>query len=214
MQTLTLDAIEREFTFDKQVGRYRYKESGKFVARSTVEALTRGRISKSQKDLTVLNDLLVQRKITLEGWQLGSAKVIKLLHIEQLLLARPLAVVQPEDYLAVGRNLKLEYQHLRGVAIALKEGTMTEAQFRARMNLYAKKSRVSYELGKQLNQSNQGKRWMRRHLGATDRHCASCVSYSARGWVGIGGVPLPCENCECGAQCRCFIEYSNTRPQA
>jgi hypothetical protein len=33
------------------------------------------------------------------------------------------------------------------------------------------------------------------------------VAYAAAGWVPVGNLPMPGINCQCGANCRCTIEY-------
>ena len=51
------------------------------------------------------------------------------------------------------------------------------------------------------------KKMMQRFLGNTDRHCAECLSYAAKGPVPIGELPLPTEECSCRANCLCKVKY-------
>lgn len=214
MLTQTLIRLDgREFTYDKRLNRFRYKDSGRLAPQSAVEALTRKRIDTIKQDLGTLNDLLVQRKLSLESWQQATAQTLKELHIENLLLGKGgLGNTTNLDYLAVGRQLKEEYRYLRGVADDLTQGKMTEAQFKARMDLYANKSRVSFEAGKQQARIESGLKSMRRHRGKTERSCADCVAYAAQGWQLIGSLPLPTVACKCGPNCDCWVEYSELSP--
>jgi hypothetical protein len=215
MQTQTPIRLDgREFTYNKRLNRYRYLDSGRLLSQSAVESLTRKRIDTIKGDLGTLNDLLVQRKLSLESWQQATAQTLKELHVENLLLGKGgLGNTTNLDYLTVGRQLKEEYQYLRGVADDLTQGKMTEAQFRARMNLYANKGRVSFEAGKQQARIESGLKSMRRRQGATHRSCADCIKYAAQGWQPIGSLPLPTVACECGPNCNCWVEYSELRPE-
>lgn len=203
-QLIRLDA--REFVYDRRANRYRYADSGRFLSEQAVKSLTRGRIKSIKSDLGTLGDLLVQRKISLATWEEATARTLKELYIENLLLGRGgLKNTFAADYTAVGRLLRQEYRYLQGVSADLRQGTMTAAQFRARMNLYANKSRAAFELGRQRAFGNRGE--MRRLLGLTSRHCSDCLFYASRGWQPVGDLPLPTERCQCGPNCDCRVEY-------
>lgn len=51
------------------------------------------------------------------------------------------------------------------------------------------------------------KKMMQRFLGNTDRHCAECLSYAAKGPRPVGELPLPTEECSCRANCLCRVKY-------
>jgi hypothetical protein len=58
-----------------------------------------------------------------------------------------------------------------------------------------------------MKEQQRGFSLMRRILDEQAVHCASCLSYAARGIVPIGSVPMPGVRCECGARCKCSVRY-------
>lgn len=48
---------------------------------------------------------------------------------------------------------------------------------------------------------------MRRMSQRDKKCCADCVQYDAQGWMAIGALPPPGQQCRCLDNCRCFIEY-------
>jgi hypothetical protein len=56
-----------EFEFDPKTQRYRYKDSGKFLGREAMKALTQKAINRTEDQLSKVADSLVDRTITLIG---------------------------------------------------------------------------------------------------------------------------------------------------
>jgi len=203
---LTLDAA-RDFLWDSKAQRYRWKDTRRFVSQQAVNSLVRGRIEAGKQDLTTLANMLVTQKLDLKAWQKASAVTLRDLYVQQFWIGRGgLKAAQSEDYLAVARMLRGEYRYLKGFAQDILDGKVTEAQFKARIKMYSDKSRVAYEYGRQLSHIGNGANQMRRRLGIAE-HCPDCLRYEAMGWVAIGAVPLPTENCECRANCKCSVLY-------
>jgi hypothetical protein len=210
--SLPLHLDSPDFVFDPKLGRYRYSDSGRFVPREAMLNLQRGYVETIKADLQTLGGLVADGKISLSTWQQTTAQAIKTLHLNQAILGRGgVDRMQSSDYLAVGRELKSQYKYLRQFAVDLTQGTMTRAQFEARINLYANSSNISYATAEQQNAQEQGNQYMQRHLHASES-CPDCIEYASRGVVEIGSVPLPKQNCQCGANCRCTVEYFNEMP--
>lgn len=201
------------FTWDARSQRYRYGDSGKFVPREAMLNLQKGYVEAIKADLQALGGLVADGKISLRTWQETTAKTIKTLHINQAILGRGgVDRMTPADYLAVGRELRSQYKYLQQFATDLTKGTMTRAQFEQRLKLYANSSNISFSQAQQQNSKDNGDRYMRRRLHASES-CSDCIRYAARGVVAIGSLPLPKQNCQCGANCRCTVEYLN-EPEA
>lgn len=178
------------------------------VAPVVVDQIRERRIEQVKTDLDTIGQLLVDGKISLDTWQDETARALRKLHIEQAILARGGSDrMTKADYLAVGRNLKEEYKYLRNFAQELADGKITEAEFKARLKLYAGRSRRSYAVMERQNYKDDGYVYMQRFLDRIAVHCQECVRYAAEGVQPIGKLPLPTEQCRCGGNCKCTVRY-------
>ena len=195
-----------DFTWEKRERRYRNKATGKFISPNTVKALTLRRIELVTEELKIIGGLLSDGKITLGTWQKETAGVLKVLHAQQYLIGvGGSANIQKQDYLAIGRKLKEQYNFLRNFAIDLNRG-MSLAQFRHRLSLYAKAAKGSFFAGQRTAAKRSGKTYVIRQLGEAE-HCVECESYATQGMVPIDEAILPTEKCSCGPNCHCQLLY-------
>lgn len=225
LQQQRLDIDSPLWQWDKKSGRYRDRSTGRFLSQTNLEILQRRHIAAIEKDIQTIGDLLLRGQISLATFQEATAKSLKTLHLHQMVLARGgVKQATAADYLAVGRELKTQYGYLQQFATDLQRGyslnekgdriPMTPSRFKARLSLYAKAGRVSYEQGKQTVAKKSGKYLMKRLLGLTDRHCASCLRYAAMGVQPVGVLPLPCVACECRSNCLCRVKYYSSVAEA
>jgi hypothetical protein len=209
------------YSYDNASQRYRNLETGRFIPKSQVDALINKRISLIQSDILSIGSLLQNDRLSLESWQQTTAYTIRELHLQSYMLARGgKAQMTPEDYLVVGRELKKQYRYLRAFAEDINRGysidkngnqiPMTVGRFEARLKLYAKSGRAAAILAEEQVQRKSGMVAMSRHLGATDRHCESCMIYASAGVQPIGALPMPCQQCECGNRCLCSVRWYGT----
>lgn len=206
------------YSYDKKSQRYRNNQTGRYIPKTTVDNLIAKRITLIEKDILTIGSLLETDKLSLESWQRTTAYTIRELHLQSYLLARGgKAQMTPEDYLVVARELKKQYEYLRTFAEDINRGysidkngrqvPLTVARFEQRLKLYAKSGRAAANLAEDQSNRRAGKVAMSRHLGATDRHCSSCVTYAAAGIQPIGALPMPCQACECGNNCLCSVRW-------
>lgn len=211
MNTTALDFAATdnpEFLWDAKTGRYRYRDTKKFVSAEAVAALTQKRILAAQTDFQQLGQLLIDGKISLLTWQTETAGALKILRSQQYLLGvGGLARMMVADRLGIARQLKEQYAYLREFATTLRDEGMSRAQFFNRLGMYAESTASSYHAGQQSAARAQGYTHSRRQLGATDQHCQDCVRYAAADVQPIGDLPLPKEQCACGSRCRCSLLY-------
>lgn len=209
------------YSYDQKTQRYRNLTTGRFIPQVQVNQLIAKRITQIERDVITIGSLLQNDRISLESWQRTTAYTVRELHLQSYLLARGgKAQMTPEDYLVVARELKRQYAFLRIFAEDVNRGysidkngrfvPMTVARFEQRLKLYAKSGRAAASLGYEQSQRKSGKVAMSRHLGATDRHCSSCVSYASAGVQPIGLLPMPCQACECGNNCLCSVRWYGT----
>ncbi len=206
------------YSYDSKSQRYRNNQTGRFIPKTTVDNLIVKRITLIESDILTIGSLLQNDRLSLESWQRTTAYTIRELHLQSYLLARGgKAQMTPEDYLVVARELKKQYRYLRTFAEDINRGysidkngkqvPMTVARFEQRLKLYAKSGRAAANLAEDQSNRKAGKVAMSRHLGSTDRHCSSCVSYASAGIQPIGALPMPCQQCECGNNCLCSVKW-------
>lgn len=207
-----------EYSYDRKSNRYRNLQTGRYIPKTQVDGLIRKRIGQIETDLQTVGNLLEGDRISLETWQRTTAYTIRELHLQSYMRARGgKAQMTPEDYLVVARELKKQYGYLRTFAEDINRGysidskgrqvPMTVGRFHSRLSLYAKSGRAAALLAEQQHHKASGKVAMSRHLGATDKHCASCLQYSSAGVQPIGTLPMPCQQCECGNNCLCSVRW-------
>ena len=206
-----------EINYDKRLNRYRYADTGKFVSKEALANVTAKNVQIASDNILEIGDKLINEEISLKQWQFETAQALKTLHIQQYLLGRGgKAQMTQADYGSIGYELRKQYEYLEGFAKDLNRGysegsdgkryPMTLERFRARLELYAEASRIAQDKGLQAAEKGRGAIAMQRFLGDA-RHCPDCPGYAARGVVPIGGVPLPTQDCQCRANCKCRVEY-------
>lgn len=209
---LTFDAAtdNPEFNWEPQNRRYRNKQTGRFVSKEAVYTLTRKRIDLAKSDLSTLGNLLVEKKINLKVWQAETAETLKILHTQQYLLGvGGQKSIEKSDYLEIGRELKAQYAYLRNFAVELGLGKMTLGQFKARLEMYADATKVSYFRGEKTSAVRGGFTHGRRILSPVAEHCPECPSIAALGVVSISQLIMPTQACSCRVRCKCRIEFVN-----
>ncbi|WP_413275443.1 hypothetical protein [Floridanema evergladense] len=170
-------------------------------------SLTGKAIEGSKRELRAIANQLIENEISLKDWQKATAQQLKILHLQQALLGRGgVDAMKSADYLAIGRNLKSEYEYLRNFAKDINDGNLTQSQFLARLDMYAEKSRSSGLMMAEAGHKEQGYQYMQRFL-APANNCQSCIEYAFKGIQPIGFLPLPTFDCFCRANCRCSVMY-------
>ncbi|MBD2005629.1 MULTISPECIES: hypothetical protein [Cyanophyceae] len=204
-----------EFLFDAKTQRYRYKDSGKFVGDTAVRNLTQKAIGQIGADLGTIGDLLVQGKISVATWEKQTALALKNLHTWNYMLGvGGQKNMTASDYGILGNQLKTQYEYLRGFANDLRTTGMTQAQFQARLQLYANAGHGTYERARLKAHTNAKFNWERR-IRTKANSCPPCIGYEARGWQPIGTLPNPMQDCDCRSRCGCYKRFSKskTKPQ-
>ena len=199
--------MDAEWSYDRKVGRYR-NEKGQFLSKKAVGAIVDGRISKLEQQLKSFTDKLINGSITLGQWQGSVREAIKIAHIQVATIGYGgKTEMGSSEYGRIGQRLRSEYTYLQGFVRDLIDGRISAPMAMARIGLYAHSVRGSYWQGTEMKEQQRGFSMMRRVLDDQAVHCQDCLRYAARGMVSIGSVPMPGVRCECGARCRCSVEY-------
>jgi hypothetical protein len=210
MLTFDVATDNPEYQYEPKLRRYRSKTSGKFLRKEAIAQLTEGHIQNVKNDLKTVSQLLINGKISLRNWQTTTAETLKILHTQEYLLGiGGQGAIKKENYLEIGRELKVQYQYLRNFAVELTQGKMTPAEVLNRATMYGDAAKVSYFRGERTAAKNAGLTYGMRILGIAE-HCPECLIYHARGIVPIDELILPTQACSCMFKCKCTAKYLKT----
>jgi len=199
--------MDAEWSYDQRSGRYR-NEKGRFLSKAAVGMLIDGRIDKLETQLKRFTRMLGDGSITLDQWQDSVREAIKAGHIQAATIGYGgRSKMGSAEYGRIGQRLRSEYTYLQGFVRDLLDGRVSAPMAIARIGLYAQSVRGSYWQGTELREQQRGFSLMRRILDNQAVHCQDCLNYASRGMVPIGSLPLPGVRCECGARCKCRVEY-------
>lgn len=200
--------------FETSTQRYRDLRSGRFLSSTTLTQLLRTNNSQLTEAVDALNTQLIDKELTVGDWQTQFAQTLKDLHIQNYLLGKggKNALTQ-RDYGLIGQKLQGQYRYLQGFSTDLiLGGRLTEKQLRARTQLYLNQAAAAFHLGKHQAHVEAGFAWERRVRNALES-CSPCIGYASLGWVPIGTLPNPTENCDCKSGCRCNKLYAKEKPE-
>lgn len=199
------------FTWEKSTQRYRYTSgdrSGQFVGVDTLQDLI-GDYQSQQKDIgQSITDRLINGDINTAQWVREQAAQLKQGHINMHGLGLGgHANFDAAEYGSVGATMRRELGFLRNFAQEIQDGNLSEAQIRARTNLYYNTLWRTHAHARERAHEDEGFQWERR-LTAPSEVCPDCVGYAAQGWVEIGSLPDPGEASVCHSNCRCRKEFA------
>lgn len=196
------------FVFVKSLQRYRNVTTGRLISSNAIEKLISDRVSTLNKDLESINELLLEGKLSLKNWEKQIVANLKTLVIQQFILGRGGASNTTEsDRTLINKLLREEFDYLSNFASDLTEATMSVAQVKNRLSLYADKTRFFYDKGRETSHEREEFLYCRRLLGRRSRSCPDCIRYAGLGIVPLYTVPLPREKCACGSSCNCLIFF-------
>ena len=185
-------------------------KKGQFVREKDVVRITKKAIEYELQAGNKITKDLLSGKINVSTWEQKTAQSIRNLAIYQYSLGiGGIKQMDWRDHAEISGKVNLQYQYLRGFSRDIIQGNLSEAQILARVQMYYNKTRHFYEDGRLEGHARNGFLWERRVLTAF-HSCDDCVRYSGVGWVKIGTLPNPGENCQCRANCKCVKYYSKS----
>ena len=217
--TIRLDAIF-DFSYDQQTNRYRWISGplrGSFASKEAVMSQSASQVSRNAATLSGLASKVSNGEITLKQFQEQAGDALRKIHVAQAALGKGgWEKMQPEDWLRVGRELKRQYYDgkaddgrrfgLKHLAADIRDGKMSEAMLRSRLEAFAESGKVAYWAA--WKTENGGAYGIRR-LGVTDNHCAFCLTQAAIGPRPIAEIPPPGCCPQCLTRCKCSIVISD-----
>lgn len=139
----------KRYTVTKEGAAILGRRAGTFVS---VDTLNDGREKfidhQKQRAQKLVGDL-VEERTNMTQWVLNMREELKQVHLAQYMLAKGgKNNMTQADYGRVGAVLREQYQYLNNFASDIVTRDLSEAQIRARMNLYFNNSNASFERGR------------------------------------------------------------------
>lgn len=201
------------FKFDERTQRYRITSGagkGQFLAQTAVKSLVEDAISLHQKYAADITEKMFAQKLDVGSWELEIAQLLRQVSIWQYSIGRGgIGKLEARDYGIIGYQLRNEYGYLREFSNDIISGELSEAQIKARLNLYFNKSRSLYERGRRESHKNAGYIWEKRSLNSQNE-CPDCAAYAGMRWQVVGVLPSIGESCQCKGNCRCTFTFSSS----
>lgn len=217
MTLLKNDAVRAyqlsDFIWNRDKGYYTYPSGKKVPERALFGAISRYQ-DKLNQSLQSATTAMLNGDITLSEWQHRVSSRVKQGHLELMRFGvgggGNARVWHEND---VNKRLQtVDFPALERFGRDLQDGKLSEKQIRARLELYAKGTKASYEKARLDTKRLNGQQYGRRLLGKADLHCDDCIRYASLGWQRLEDIILPGTNCQCGSNCLCSIEVVNQIP--
>lgn len=202
---MTSPILDSVFNFDNTARRWRDSISGRFVANEAVRNEMFKHSDATHATLESLTHSLYAQDISLIQWQIAVASELKDAHLAQSMFA-----VGGRDNMGfaefgrVGQTLREQYGFLDKFAQEIANGTVSEAQALARLNMYGDSAKQSY-WNEYIEKSSGLLDW---NLGALDeQNCNDCPRIAAGSPYTKETIPSsPADgNTQCLGKCRCYI---------
>ena len=207
-----------EFTYDKRLRRYRYKDSGAFAPLEAVLSLTKRFIEKQRQFLLEETRRLTRKEMRLKEYEETFAQVLRSTHIASAItVAGGVHKLTSKDLDDLTTNLKTQFYQGIDIRTGKRYGLkylmrdvqlkqMSEAKLLDRVRKFLESSSISYWRILTNKKQSQGKSRAKRILIPGDS-CADCIRYAGLGYVSLVDLIMPGEACACGPRCRCHVIY-------
>ena len=137
-----------QWSYDPKLNRYR-DVLGRFVAHEQVIAWAYSYASTSGSVVASLGSQVATGLLRVGDWQGVMRDEVKRQFINQYIAGRGgLSQMTQRDWGALGRMLKEQYHHLDGFAADIAAGKLSEAQIRARAQMYIDAGHLAFERGR------------------------------------------------------------------
>jgi hypothetical protein len=195
------------YSFERNVGRFRSSVTGRFVARRDILGLMERQINSSEQRLADLTTALHEKRISPAIWQEQMRTELRRLHTTNAALgAGGFDRLTAKEWGRTGGLLRSDYQRLTNLANDIVAGKASLPQALQRVHGYIGNARVNFFEAERDAMRATGRQFEeRRRLGASE-HCEDCLEYHAQGWQPLGVLPVPGVGSICATRCRCQLE--------
>jgi hypothetical protein len=200
------------FTWDAQLGRFRYAASGRLVPTANIRNAIDTALRNQQARARALGEALREGRIGTAEWELSMRRMVKDSHLYTSAAARGgFEQMTAADFGRAGGHIGREYAYLRRFREGLEDGTRTmDGRGLADAQSYAEAARRTYhDAERQTRQESAGERGARllvtNVLNPAD-HCQECQDLTDAGAMDPDEMPSPGDR-ECGNGCKCDLVY-------
>lgn len=202
---------QSDFSWDRNVGRFRNNRTGRFVAEQTIRNQVDTIIAKEERRLRGLTVKFAIEEVSFSDWQLEIMQSIKSSHIASYVAGKGgYTHMTQSDWGIVGSIIKEDYKIIRSISEQIDTGGIDPKTGRLQDSIrrLSRKSRSSYYKGRQSWAKTNGFLFEESVLGVAD-HCMECVDMANKGRVPIGTL-IPVGERICRSNCRCKILFFKT----
>lgn len=194
-----------QYRWNAKVGRY-LDARGRFVPAAAIRQELDAALEAAKRRMSSLAEQLRTGAITLDEWFVESGKIVKQVHLYSAAAAKGgWAQLTASDFGTIGAIVKEQYKFLARFAQQITDGLTLDGRFLRRADLYSQAGRATYHKTESGEMKKREKTEERSVLNPAD-HCADCIGESRRNWQPIGTL-IPIGERECGAGCKCTMEY-------
>lgn len=198
------------FSYDRSIGHYR-TERGDIVRWSVVRKEMLKTERGVEASMRVLTDRLREGSISLSSWQAEMKRVIKNLHVSNMMLAvGGRDMMTPATRGATGGHLLREYRALQALALKIQSGDQRlDGTLWRTARHYLRAARKTFYEGTRRRVGGQGFDQEKSVRTAGERSCDSCIHEENRGWVPLGAL-VPIGDRRCLRNCLCVMYFRNS----
>lgn len=202
---MTSPILDSVFNFDNRSQRWRDGSTGQYISSDRVNSEMFRHSDATHATLESLTRSLYGGNLSLGQWQIAVASELKDAHLAQAMFAvGGRANMTSVEYGRVGQTLREQYRFLDKFARAIADGTISEAQALARIDMYGESCKQSY-WNEYIEKSDGLLDWI---LGAVDENnCDDCPRIAAGSPYTKESIPAsPADgSTQCKTRCRCYI---------
>lgn len=168
--------------------RYYNNETHRFASFAQVDAWAQETLRVSTSATESLAEMVADQRLNVADWQRAMKDVVKHEHIAKYVAGRGgLESMTQADWGRIGGVLGKQYRYLAGFAQEIADGTLSEAQIRARAAMYVRSSRDSFERAKA---AAMGAPELPAYPGDGTTECLCIISGESRVLTPGGWVPI------------------------
>lgn len=206
MTAFLVGTVSPQVSYDRNQGKYRDGNTGRFVSRDRILRLVDEEAARLSTRMQAHARLLTSEKIDLPTFQKRAAEDLKLSAIRSTILGSGgRSLTTSQAYGSTGRLLRDQYQFLDGFSRDLAAGKLTKESAISRASLYGASTRSAFHQSEKIARGREGFKLAKRVLDSASQHCGDCLSYATPDFVPIEQIVPIASRCQCRARCRCSI---------
>lgn len=196
------------YGWNKDTGRYRDLNSGRFVSRQAINELLITQIQSAESRLGALSTSFHEGKIAPSVWVEQMRTEVRRLAIQQIALVKGgFSQIDNRDFIKADTLLRDVHIRITITAQDMIDGKVSLPQLLNRVSGYIGETRRLYWqtwLENARASSFDNVLIAKRTLGSSE-HCEDCLAYYQLGYALIEDAVAPGSQCQCGPRCRCDL---------